>query len=160
MPQEGLSTLSGGASPLSARLRPAGRPRARAEQRRGQTCHHPAAGPRRPACHEPPLPSVKRCFDLLLECQIPLKPSLLMPSFHVKPIYVTLIAALASELANTRTPHELVTSRKQAAFQNEHTSSLSSPQCFHVLQNYTRQPKASFQPAAETQTGNGERKYI
>lgn len=46
-----------------------------------------------------------------------------MPSFHLKSIYVTLVTVLvrliikSRRLVNTWIPHELVISRKQAAFQ-------------------------------------------
>lgn len=110
----------------------------------------------------PLLPSIKSRFDLFLEFRIPLNPSLFMPSFHLKSIYVTLVTALvrlirkSSKLANTWIPHELVISQNQAAFQNEHTSSLSSPLCFHFLQNCTQQPKESFKPVAKIYSDRGE----
>lgn len=103
--------------------------------------------------HAWPLPSLKSHSDLFLEFRIPLRP-LFTLTFHLKSICVILVTVFvrltrkSSRLSNTWIPHELLIPRKQAAFQNEHTSSLSSPQCFHFLQNYTLQPKESFKSVA------------
>lgn len=73
----------------------------------------------------------------------------------MKSIYVTLVTALVrlirkrSRLVNTWLPHESVISPKRVAFQTEQSSSLSSPQRFHSLANYTQQPRESFKPVAK-----------
>lgn len=103
--------------------------------------------------HAWPLPSLESHSDLFLEFRIPLRPPFML-TFHLKSICVILVTVLvrlirkSSRLSNTWIPHELLIPRKQAAFQNEHTSSLSSPQCFHFLQNYTLQPKESLKSVA------------